>query len=869
MKKAFKYIFLLSISLLFAVAMLAQGLPSAPQNTSVKNGILPNGMAYYLVTNPTTKGMADFALVQRTGTNILGQDAYDIARDALTSLPRLYESPQSFLAAHSVSPGKQGYVKVTENATLYHFDNVILTDESIDSLLLVMVDVVDRGTSQKDSHWDWYTPADHAVIVSGDIDESTFAMKLQMLSYMVPHRTSQERNICVWEGRETPEYKVLTDAKGKYATVSASWELPRTPEKYMNTVQPAIYAMYVNELGLLAQERISQQMRNDNVPVASVTYEYVSSQKSFGPEHFTISVTVAPEHIAQAVEVMASTMSSLDAKTVTVDEFQMAKRRYLANLGKTARKVMKSNSDYVEQCASAFLYNASLLSAEDIYPFLKYRDVDALKEIGYFNNITSAILDGQKNLTVRCLTDNSSQVSETELECLFQEAWKSTEPAFVCAEILDSLPSVAPVESIKLKSVKKDPVSGGVMWTFSNGFKVVYKKQKADRKMYYALALNGGYGNIRGIFKGEGAYVSDYLTLSKIADVEGAAFHRALEKYDITLTPTVNLSNTIISGYAPQDESEKLLQVLAAFVNKREADLKAFDYYKDCQNVSTECYGVEEPDRTIAIDSLLWPDYRLSESKILGNVSADFPSKVEDFWKQQAGKTNDGVLVLVGNLDEVKLKKLLQSHVGAFTTTDRVYPRLHLSQQPLAGAMTYTNKGEVNSVDFTMTARFPFTAENYMASDIAASVLEQLVSKAVSGIGMYLKLSHECRIYPHERLNVRITLEEADTLGFAHGIQPVGPASAAEILRETLAALPGMEISEDDIQKYKDILKGHLAFKMKDPQYWIQVIAMRHLDGKDLTTSYESRIDGVTPAKVKAILKLLSEASRVEYIIEK
>ena len=67
----------------------------------------------------------------------------------------------------------------------------------------------------------------------------------------------------------------------------------------------------------------------------------------------------------------------------------------------------------------------------------------------------------------------------------------------------------------------------------------------------------------------------------------------------------------------------------------------------------------------------------------------------------------------------------------------------------------------------------------------------------------------------------------------------------------------------------KNVLKGQIALKMSDPQYWIHALSMRYLDGKDLTTFYESRIDEVTAEKVKSILTSLSETSRVEYIINK
>ena len=49
----------------------------------------------------------------------------------------------------------------------------------------------------------------------------------------------------------------------------------------------------------------------------------------------------------------------------------------------------------------------------------------------------------------------------------------------------------------------------------------------------------------------------------------------------------------------------------------------------------------------------------------------------------------------------------------------------------------------------------------------------------------------------------------------------------------------------------------------------MHALSMRYLDGKDLTSGYEAKIDAVTTEKVKMILASLTEASKVEYIIRK
>lgn len=870
MKNTFKYILFTLICVLQMTSSAAQNLPLLPADPAVKSGVLPNGMSYYLVTNPTTDGTADFALAQRTGTSEVGEKALSVAKDALTSLPRLRNiSTQSFLASHGVAPNKDGFVKVSEKATLYHFDNVLLAEEATDSVLLVLMDIADRISANTGPEWKYYAPSDQAVIVSGDIDATSVAAKLKMLSYMTPSRQTVEREEAVWQSRDTSIFEVSAGASGQFVTVSATWTSARTPKQYMNTVQPFIYSMFINELGLLAHERITRNLRDLNIPVASVSYNHLNSLRTFADEEFTLSVSVAPDHLSSAVEVLARTMSALERGTAAAHELAAVKRRYLEQLEARAARLVKSNTEYIEQCASAFLYNAPLTTDKEVYNFLKYRDLNIQTELSHFNNIASALLDVRKNLDVSCSVPEGFEVSADVIKRQFEAAWESEALPFVCKAPIDSMPLPAAMLPIKLKSSKKDPISGGVTWTFANGFKVVYKRQDTGRRMHYALALNGGYGNIKGLDHGEGAYVSDYMMLNRVSGMTHEEFRLALEENDIEHRIEVNLSNTVIQGDAHESDMDLLMRTLLASVNEREYDAEAFEYYRSCLGVEREFIRGTVQDRILAIDDMICPGYEYSSLKFSGQVSPDFPAKVDAFWKQQSGKANDGVLVLVGNMEETKLRKLLQNYVGGFVTTDRAYPRTNVIYQPISGSVTCGLKGGKNSIDVVLSSRQPLTAENYMISEVAAGVLRQMVSEAISGTGMYLIFAHNCRIYPQERFNVMVSVAEADLNGFAHDAKMTGTDEVLSILREVLASLPEAEISDEVVAKYKAVLKGNIELKLNDPRYWVQAIVKRHLDGKDFTTSYASKIDAVTPSKVKAVLAPLSSTTRVEYIIER
>lgn len=857
-------------------SMNAQELPLMPSDPAVSTGVLPNGMSYYIVENPTSKGLADFALVQKTGSETVSSGEHElpvkVAKDALASLPRLQsESTQSYLVRHGIVPGKDGYVKVSENATVFHFSNMAVTsgEVAVDSTLLVLFDIAGRSMSSDDAFLNkWYATADQAIVVSGDIKPASIEQKLKLLSLMILPSKSEDRGTYVWQNIEEPVYECSPYYARNLANVTATWISPRTPKEYMNTVQPAIFEMFVSELGIIAQERLKQRLCHEGVPVADISYRHINTVKSLGDESFTVSVTVPSEHADLAVKTLAEEMSALDAGKAQPHELEMAKRRYAAMVRNRSSEVIKSNSEYVDRCASAFLHNAPLSSDKEVLSFLISRDIDIVTELRLFNTVISALLDGKRNLTVECRAGEDSNMASPYLRELFSSSW-TKETDFVSKQPVDSIPLPPAGEKIKVKSVKREHMSGGEIWTFENGFKVVYKRHDTGRRLHYSLALNGGYGNIKGLSKGEGAYMSDYLNLCKVAGMPANEFRQALDAEYITLTPEVNISNTIISGSAPESRVDLLMRVLLAVANESEPDPEAYEYYKACVDAKHEYLKGTVRDRIAAIDSLMCPDHIYSSIKTPGKLTNGFPSLANAFLKGQSAKMNDGVLVLVGNIEETRLRKLLQMYVGEFRTTDRSFTRTVVSYQPVSGASTYTVNGMQNSADIAMSVRLPLTADNYLASNIAAEILKRHISEALEGTGTYIRLSHNNRIYPEERFNVLLTLEEASHDGFAAGVELTGFDEALRRLRKALGSVSSMEISDDVLSMYKEILKGHISLNSTAPEYWTHALTMRYLDGKDLTTGYAAKIDAVSATKVKNILSQLTESTKVEYITRK
>lgn len=866
MKTIYKQLFTFVAALLLSISVPAQNLPVLPADPAVKQGVLPNGMKYYLSSNSSSKGIADFALVQKTGlytaSDTAASEVVDLARLALDQVPRLEGStPQKFMTSHGAAAGKGGFAEITDDATVFRFPGVRLSDGKsvLDSALLVVMDMTERVSWSDDEFFrKWYAPSDQAIIVCGDIDVNSTAEKLKMLSYMTPKRTSEPRKEHVWTSIDEPVFEVSDMQRDGLAAVSMTWRSARQPRNLINTVQTATFGMTMDILGEIASNRIRKVLRDRGMPMADVACAYLPAYKTPYDETFTVSVYVDRDDADEALLSVAEVMASLDGAGASANEFRAARKKFIDGLHESSAFPVRQNAEYVDRCISAFLYDSSLASDSEILKYHRSRNLPDTTGTRLFNDIVAALLDGSKDLVVGC----PDTVDPSSISPRLDSVWTVNESSAVvrsaAANLRDtvSFPGIGP--KIKVKSTRKDHLSGGTIWTFSNGFKVVYRNMPSSDRIYYTLALNGGYGTIADLSEGEGAFLSDYPDLCFIAGLKAADFKSILASEGMTMDTQVTLSNTLINGYAPEEKIRLLLKSLLSLASYRRPDEAAFNYYMECNDLVLKHQEGSFVSRMTAIDSVMCPGYAYSAYKSPGKLTPAFAAKAERFFSEQFGKMNDGVLVIVGDIDQEALKKALLEYVGAFSTSASAYRRPVVKYQPVSGWSTYTVEGVGNSVDVAMSARMPLTAGNYASAAVAAKMLEQRVVERMSDAGINVEVLQNCRIYPEERVNMTISIADA-----------VNSIDALSMLRSVLSGMSSAAIDEGKLAACKAALKNEVSLEMKSPLYWTNAIALRYLDGKDITTGYAGHIDAVKAADVKNVLELLENGSKVEYVIKR
>lgn len=862
---------LLCVSLaLIPIIVPAVDLPKLPMAQQIRTGQLDNGVTYYLVKNSAEKGKADVALVQRAGFGLedarTAGDSRVFARGSLSDLPHFRTlTPQRFLSRSSIWPSGRGYVSVGPDATVYRFSDLTLpySPDIVDSTLLMVFDVVGRTDAPA------YAPQNQAVIVAGDIDPDALLNKMNMLSMLVTRRSGVRQEIVSpWTGTDTLTVLPLPSA-GKTAGLTVRYASARTPRENMSTVQPLVSWRYAREFGILLRKRLLRAYRQASIPVADLDVRYRSSADGPGEEEIEIRLTTGPQRYISAANILARTLASIDRDGTMEAEYRDVQNELEMGLRRAWGPDFLPNGEYVSRCISAYLYDASLASPKSNLDFFLTRSMDPKAATDLFNTYVGALLDAKRNLTVGADLD---LLPEARIHDLFSSAWSQKpeeETAYVVSHS-DTLTLSVPKGRVRLKTDEAEPLSGGRMWTFANGIRVIYKQVPTPGVFHYTWLLKGGYGTTTGIKPGEGPYLGDMLALDNVADMKYSAFQDMLQANGITLEPNVTLTDIRLGGSAPTSRLPLLLKSLLSLSERRSPDADAFRYYRECEILCREGGKGGLTARQAVLDSLVHPDgLAVTPYRRAVALPDDFQQRAETFYSGAFSRMSDGVLILAGSFDENALKRVLSQYLGGFRTERATAGRFRSPVRQPAGRMTLVTNGAARSLlDLELTAQLDYTVEHSIAANIAARVLSDVAADVLSSRGWYSEARWRFDLFPSDCFTLDILSSLADPEGLPASLMPVDSAGTVlQEVRTALAKAAADGISAARLKACKTELVNRYNTGSADPETIISMLVLRYSYGKDLLTKYGDKVAAVTRDQVGRVMKLLVGGPSAEHLV--
>lgn len=844
--------------LMFPLLLSGQDLPKLGTAPGIVIGKFPNGLTYYLVTNKASYGYADYALVQK------GVSDRAAARTELDSLSNFKgQRPYKFLAARGVGYGQNGYITHGEDFTMFRFGDVPTSDVATADTNLMMLFDISAGC-----------PTEQAIIISGDIDANSIKGKMSIFSLMISQRAKAKAAAKYeWKPSEKPQVVINRNKAERISSIDVTYRIPRTSSKYINTIQKLVSDLMYSEMDMILTNRVRDLFKSAGVPLADVRTSRKTCYDGPGDEAYSLTVFVSKANIDEAVKLLGQAIAGLDKKGVSQMELQDAKDEYLSITCKEAESRTLTNAEYLDKCASAWMYGTDLAPVTAARDFIKSKNLPIEKDTELFNDFIGSILDKDQNLVITLDTPLES-LSEEHILDMFQAAWRGnwgTETVIYRPHYGDTLALASPNQKLKLKLNTPEPVSGGATWTFSNGMKVVYKKVATPGQFHYDLMIRGGYTSIKDLNSGEGAFVSDMLKYFDIAGKTSSEFNSMLKANGISMNGSVGISDLQIKGSAPTSKFTLLLKSLISMANDRSFNNEEFNYFKSCEDLRIEMQRFSAEGMAGEIDAIMRPDYNFTQFKHFNGLQKDLYSRASQYFDAQFEKVDDGMLILVGDLDELEIQKILCKYLGGFKTSKALAAKPQAQYELRSGWSTYTweaSHPEEKSINMAMSTATTLSPAKCFATSIAMSIIRKRLASALCEHGMWVETSDNFEFFPKERISVMVSCHPVAEDGLPSSISASEPLSAINDVRSAIKAATSSPVAKGDLNIFKGQLLKQVTYQAGLPQTIVNNIATRYSEGKDLMTKFTETINGIKPEDVQEVLTELGGGSQVEIIID-
>ena len=821
----------------FSTTVPAQTLPSLPADSRIKKGNLPCGVAYYTVTNPSDKGYADIAVIQR---------------DQPSSAAPLDQFSTSFLSRMGVAPGPEGYICDVDGSTVYHFRDIpFYKSDVLDSMLLYSFVQVALSKAQQ------------AVVVSGDIDPVEIKKKMDIFSMMVPKMLVKEahRPDYVWESSPAPWVEAYP-SDSPVARVSVTYSGARVPFEYMNTAQAIVSDLFGDELQLILRHRLERNLQDAGIPHGLIDIHSLRSDDYGSDEQYTVAVTVAKENTDAAMCVLSTTLAEVDSRGVTPREFTDAKK-VLTPLVRHRATDIPSRENDIRRCAANFLYGANLAPYSETMRYFSRKTLADTTETRFFNNFADALLNQLENLKLEFTgapdsLDKDQELFNYNLAYLFgsvvptekDHSWKSA----------DTLSLEVSCPKVRIKTEKKEAVTGGTLWTFTNGMRVIFKPVPGSGVFHYGLQLGGGLAQIPDLKEGEGGYIGDMLGLYDVADIPAAEFRDLLASGGVSVETELSVNSFSLKGEAPSGQLQFFLKALLAMANRRKVNPSQYQLYSQNQ-------ALAQPSVQDLLYQKLVPGFVYTANKLPGKLTLDTQKKAEKYFEGRFSRMQDGILILSGDLKEEEVKRLLLRYLGGFRTDKSSLPRRAVPLRTLSGTTQQTLEGYPSGIYFLLDAEYAVTSDHYYTSFVALEALRRSLIRHLAPYGYSIELQGNNFTQPQERFQIEIALRPIPSDNLPGDVRTQDPERALSAVHAALASCASEPLSGADISGWKARTLSQVKRELDSPSGFVTTLLTRYTSNKDIYSRYAESISAINEAQVKEYLSTLTSGGKIILLV--
>ncbi len=611
----------------------------------------------------------------------------------------------------------------------------------------------------------------------------------------------------------------------------------------------------------MINNRLNELVQKENPPFIVGYSMYSGMERS--KDAFMLVAFARDNEIPTALTSVLQENERVRQHGFTQGEFERTKKDIMRGYEKAYKeKDKQKNNSYVWEYFSNYLTNEPSPGIEYEYAFAQA----TLPEISLdeINSLPSKWITNENIVVSISGLEKEGVTLPTKEEVLaIINNTKDTElDAYVDA--VSDKPLVADVpKGSEITNTETKDEYGITKWTLANGAKVIFKKTdfKEDEILFSAYSFGGS-----SLIELESIPSADMTTTivaqSGISEFDNISLQKMMAGKVLRLNPYITDLTEGFRGSTSPEDLLTFMQLLYSYFEQPRFDEEASGAYMSritawLQNTSTD-------PRSVSRDSISFLMADRNPRKSPMNVEklskVDF-EKVKVIYTDRFRDASDFSFYFVGNIDEAKLKPLVETYIGGITSESRIETWKDNNVRPPANnaenEFTIPMETQKATVFVNYNGDLKYTAENLVYLSAIRYILSLRYTETIReeeggtyGVGVWESTSK----YPYEGFKLNMNFD----------CDPNRAEVLKAIVYDEVEKLQTAGPKEVDVHKTIEYFIKTREEDLKENRFWLN--AMVSMDKNEINTisssNYEDIVREMTPEKIQKFSKKIFENSK-------
>ena len=911
----FKSLLLLLVALLVLPAM-AQQLPQLPMDKAVRYGKLPNGLTYYIRHNALPENRANFYIAQKVGS----VQEEDNQRGLAHFLEHMCSNgtdnfPDDRLLKYcegiGVKFGLNLNAYTSTDETVYNIDDVPVTENNVDSCLLILRDWADgltlatkeidkeRGVIHEEwrmrssassrifernlpalypgsrygyrypigtmevidnfkpeelrAYYEkWYRPDLQGVIVVGDIDVEKVEAKIKALfsPIVMPENAAAYEHYPVPATSE-PIYIIDKDKEQARAIIQVMFKHDPLPEELKNTPM-FLAANYMNSVAAsILNARLGEISQKPECPFIGAGGQDDNYMISKTMDAFTVGILPKPGKDAEALQAVMEEIERINRFGFTATEIIRAREEFLSGMERIYdNREKQKNSFYVPQYVRHFLEGDPIPDIETEYNTYKMLapNIPAEAISAVFKEYTAST---DTNFVCLAMYPEKEDVAVPTVE-QFKNAVAAAKAAQLEAYV-DNVKDEPLVPQLpKAVKIKKENAAdfGYTCWTLGNGARVFFKKTDYnDAEILFSATSFGGQSLIPAKEHINASLLENVIGSTGLGNFTSTELEKKLAGKQASVKVSLGEITDNLSGSSTPKDLRTLFELIYLRFQKPANDVDG--YNNTIAYLKTALENADKQPMTAFSDSIsatIFGHNPLKKRLHVEDLAQANYETIRQLYSERFQSAGDFDFFFTGAIDIDSLRAFTEQYIAPLPGLKKRESYKDRKLYPVEGSVNNHFKRSMETPQAILIQVWNGDLKYNMKNAVVLNALGEILTQR------YLK-------------SIREDAGAAYSVGASGGAEfgvrdmymlqiycPFKPAlrdSVLLLMQEAIDDIAKNGVTSEELDKVKKFEIKNYADNQRKNSYWQGLISTKVRWSKDEQTGYEDTVNGISSDDIR------------------